>query len=280
MNPAIHTVSRSQTALSTRTVWLFFAALFVAIYFASLWTPPLLDDVDASHAQAAQYISETGDWVSPHIDGIRYIEKPPLPYWIIAGLYRVTGVENSFTTHLPNALAMLALVLAELALGAARLGRSRRTVRGHGHAHLVGRFLFTRFIIPESMLAFFLLSSLYALITGLELDRPLRFYWMWAGVALALLTKGLIAPVFFFGAAIPYLLLTGQWRRWKQLKPVSGFLLFLAIAAPWHILCGLANPDQGHAGGQSPHARQCAWLLLLLLHQRTCAALLQSALSA
>ncbi len=71
-------------------------------------------------------------------------------------------------------------------------------------------------------------------------------------MALALLTKGLIAPVFFFGAAIPYLLLTGQWRRWKALKPVTGLLLFLAIAAPWHILCGIINHDQGHPVGNHP----------------------------
>ena len=75
---------------------------------------------------------------------------------------------------------------------------------------------------------------------------------MWAGVALALLTKGLIAPVFFLGAAIPYLLLTGQWRRWKALRPVSGLLVFLAIAAPWHILCGIINHDYGHPVGNHP----------------------------
>ena len=75
---------------------------------------------------------------------------------------------------------------------------------------------------------------------------------MWAALALALLTKGLIAPVFFAAAAIPLLLLSGQWRRWRDLKPVTGLLLFLAIAAPWHILAGLANPDQGHPIGNHP----------------------------
>jgi hypothetical protein len=62
----------------------------------------------------------------------------------------------------------------------------------------------------------------------------------------------LIAPIFFFAAAIPFLLLSGQWRRWRQLKPFSGILLFLAIAAPWHILAGLRNPDQGHPVGNIP----------------------------
>jgi hypothetical protein len=47
-------------------------------------------------------------------------------------------------------------------------------------------------------------------------------------------------------------MLSGQWRRWRQLKPVSGFLLFLLIAAPWHILAGLRNPDQGHPVGNIP----------------------------
>ncbi len=75
---------------------------------------------------------------------------------------------------------------------------------------------------------------------------------MWAAVALATLTKGLIAPVFFAAAAIPLLLLTGLWRRWRDLKPFTGILLFLAIAAPWHILCGLSNPDQGHPIGNHP----------------------------
>jgi hypothetical protein len=75
---------------------------------------------------------------------------------------------------------------------------------------------------------------------------------MWAALALATLTKGLIAPVFFVGAAVPYLILTGQWRRWRALKPLTGPLLFLLIAAPWHILCGLANPDQGHPIGNHP----------------------------
>ena len=86
----------------------------------------------------------------------------------------------------------------------------------------------------------------------MESRRSSSFYGMWAALALATLTKGLIAPVFFAAAAIPLLMLSGQWRRWRELKPFTGVLLFLAIAAPWHILCGLANPDQGHPIGNHP----------------------------
>jgi 4-amino-4-deoxy-L-arabinose transferase-like glycosyltransferase len=252
MTPDANAISRPQQAPSALASWLLMAAVLIAVYFASLFTPPLLDDVDAAHAQAAQYIAQTGDWVTPKIDGIRYIEKPPLPYWAIAALYRVTGAENAFTTHLPNVLAMLGLAWLSWLWARRAWGPRAGLYAGLGVLTSIGPFLFTRFIIPEAILSFFLLLALYCLLTGLEWNEASRIYWMWAAVALALLTKGLIAPVFFAGAAIPYLLLTGLWRRWRALKPFTGLLLFLAIAAPWHILCGLRNPDQGHPIGNHP----------------------------
>jgi 4-amino-4-deoxy-L-arabinose transferase-like glycosyltransferase len=246
-----HSYNRPQQAPSALAVWLLLAAIFAAVQFASLFSPPLLDDVDAAHAEAAQHMAETGDLITSKINGIRYIEKPPLPYWIVAGSYKIFG-QNTFATHLPNALAMLGL--AWLAWLWARRAWGSRAGLYAGLAVLtsMGPFLFTRFIIPEAELSLFLLIALYALITGLEDDRPNRFYWMYAGVALATLTKGLIAPVFFIGAAVPYLMLTGQWRRWRVLRPFTGTLLFLLIAAPWHILCGIYNPDQGHPFGNHP----------------------------
>jgi hypothetical protein len=78
-----------------------FAVLWATIYFASLFSPPLLDDVDAAHAQAAQHMAESGDLITAKTNGIRYIEKPPLPYWIIAGCTR-----SSARTPLPRTCPM------------------------------------------------------------------------------------------------------------------------------------------------------------------------------
>jgi len=245
------TVERPSQAPSTLVVWIVFAAIFTAVQFASLFSPPLLDDVDAAHAQCAQTISEGGSWITTYINGIRYIEKPPMPYWLVGISYKIFG-QNTFATHLPNALAMLGLAFLSWLWARRAWGERAGFYSGLGVLTCVGAFLFTRFIIPESILSLFLLVGLYGLITALEDNKPHRAYWFWACVPLAMLTKGLIAPVFFFGAAIPYLLLTGLWRRWRELKPVTGILLFLAIAAPWHILCGLANPDQGHPFGNHP----------------------------
>jgi 4-amino-4-deoxy-L-arabinose transferase-like glycosyltransferase len=243
--------NRLQSAPSTLAAWVLLAAIFVAVQFASLFTPPLLDDADASHAQAAQQMAKTGDLITLKVNGIRYLEKPPLPYWLDAGLYKIFG-ENAFATHLPNALAMLGCAwLAWLWAGRA-WGRRAGFYAALGVLTAIGPFLFTRFAIPEALLSFFLLLALYCLLTSLESQIPVRIYGMWAALALATLTKGLIAPIFFLAAVIPLLMLTGQWRRWRAFKPFTGALLYLAIAAPWHILAGLANRDQGRAFGNHP----------------------------
>lgn len=243
--------ARSERGPSAAVAWVVLVLIFCAVQVASLFTPPLLDDVDASHAQAAQHMAETGDLVTLYVNGVRYLEKPPLPYWLSAGLYRIFG-ENVFATHLPNALAVLGCAWVAWLWAGRAWGRRAGYYAALGMLTAIGPFLFTRFAIPEALLAFLLLLALWCLLTGFESRRPARFYVMWAALALATLTKGLVAPVFFVAAAVPFLALSGLWRRWRELKPLSGVLLFLALAAPWHVLAGLANPDQGHPVGNHP----------------------------
>ena len=107
-----NTHARPRPTPSALAAWVLLAAIFAAVQFASLFTPPLLDDVDASHAQASQHMAESWDWVTLKIDGIRYLEKAPLPYWLVAGFYHVFG-QNVFATHLPNALALLGCAVGQ-----------------------------------------------------------------------------------------------------------------------------------------------------------------------
>ncbi len=236
---------------SRRAEWVLILAVFVAVYFAALFTPSLLDDADATHAQAAQHMALTGHWVTLMVNGIRYLEKPPLPYWLVAIGYRIFGF-NAFATHLPEALAVLGCAILGLLWG--RRAYSERAAFYAALAFLtsIGVFLFTRYFIPEIILTLLIALALYLFLTGLEDRQPARIYATYALLALALLTKGLIAPVFFLGGIIPYLLITGQWRRWREFRLLTGTLLFLAIGAPWHILAGLHNPDQGHPIGNIP----------------------------
>ena len=238
-------------ALSPVRAWTLLLLVFAAVHVAALWAPPLLDDADATHATAAQYMARSGDWVTLKVDGIRYLEKPPLPYWLAAADYRIFGF-NVFATHLPLTLGVLGLAILAWAWGRRAYGDRTAFYAALSILTSVGVFLFTRIFIPEVLLTLLLAFALYNFLIALEDRKPARFYLAWAALALAMLAKGMVAPVFFLFAIVPYLLITGDWRRWREFRLPSGLLLFLAIAAPWHILAGLRNPGAGHPVGNIP----------------------------
>jgi 4-amino-4-deoxy-L-arabinose transferase-like glycosyltransferase len=238
-------------ALSPRRAWTLLLLVFAAVHFAALFAPPLLDDADATHAVAAQYMARSGDWVTLKVDGIRYLEKPPLPYWLAAADYHLFGF-NVFATHLPLSLGVLGLAILAWAWARRAYGDRAAFYAALSILTSVGVFLFTRIFIPEVLLTLLLAFAFYNFLIGLEDEKPSRFYWTWAALGLAMLAKGLVSPVFFILAAVPYLLFTGDWRRWREFRLASGLLLFFVIAAPWHILAGLRNPGAGHPVGNIP----------------------------
>ena len=263
-------VSPSSSPLRRSHALMLLCGLWFIIFFTSLFAPPLLDDADSTHASAARHMALTGDLVTLHVDGVRYLEKAPLPYWLVALSFRIFGF-NAFAAHFPQAIAVLLLAL--LGYHWSRKAFDDRTALYTGLAILtsIGVFLFTRIYIPEVMLSLLLCTAIYCLLQSLEATNPgaprpdsgtwafapranrlltpaTYPYVMWTALALAVLTKGLVALVFFFGTAIVYLAATGDYKSWRALKPFTGLLLFFAIAAPWHILAGLRN-----TGGMNGH---------------------------
>ena len=234
-----------------RNAVLFLCALWFVIFFASLFTPPVLDDADGTHANAARQMALSADYVTLRVNNVRYLEKAPLPYWIAAASIRVFGV-NAFAVHFPQAVAVLLLMLLGYRWANRSYGSRAALYTGLGVLTSAGVFLFTRVFIPDILLSLLLAAALYCFLRALgEEARPsARFYpyALWTALALAVLTKGLVALVFFFGATCIYAVVTGEYRNWRALKPGTGVVLFLAVAAPWHILAGLRN-----TGGMNGH---------------------------
>jgi 4-amino-4-deoxy-L-arabinose transferase-like glycosyltransferase len=243
------TISANQNRLPRLRTgsWWALAFVFVAVYLGSLFSPPLLDDADSTHAEAAREMFVSGDYVTLHVNGVRYLEKAPLPYWLVAISYHIFGV-NEFATRLPMALSVLLLGVLAAVWGQRAFGEQAGTYSGLFVYTAAGVYLFTRILIPDVLLSLLIAASLYFFLTALETGGAAwRWYAGYACVALGVLTKGLIALAFPAAAAFLYLAITGDWRRWREFRLVSGIGLFLLIAAPWHILAGLRN--QGGAGG-------------------------------
>lgn len=207
-----------------------------------MFTPALLDDADSTHAEAAREMYVTGDYVTLHVNGVRYLEKPPLPYWLTAFSYQFFGV-NEFSTRLPMVLSVMLLGVLALRWGHRAFGERTGIYAALFVYTCAGVYLFTRVLIPDVLLSLLIAAAMYFFLTGLEPGAAgWRWYAGYAIMALGVLTKGLIALVFPCGSAFFFLLSTGEWRRWREFRLISGLALFFAIAAPWHILAGLRNP--------------------------------------
>ncbi len=215
--------------------------LFSVVYFGSLFSPGLEDDADSTHAEAAREMLVTHDYVTLKINGNRYLEKAPLMYWAVSSCYLVFGT-NEFAAHLPVALAMLLLVLLAMRWGERAFGVRAGIYAGLFISSAAGCYLFTRILIPEAILSFFIAASFYFFATALDEKDAWRWYAGYAGMALAVLTKGLLAIVVVGLALLLYVVVSGEWRRWREFHLFTGTLLFLAIAAPWHVLAGIRNP--------------------------------------
>jgi 4-amino-4-deoxy-L-arabinose transferase-like glycosyltransferase len=224
--------------------------LWILIYFASIFTPALLDDVDTVHAEAAREMVLRHDWVTLYNDGIRYLEKAPLMYWAVAASYEIFGVTD-WSTRLPLMLGVLALLLATYRLGAEAYGERGGFYSAVVLATSLGPYMFTRFQIPDVMVALWMTLGALFFLLSLKQEAPSRWVcWGFAATcALNVLTKSLIGLVFPLAAIFLFLLITRNLRYILKLRLISSTVVFLAIAAPWHILAALRNPSQGAVKG-------------------------------
>jgi 4-amino-4-deoxy-L-arabinose transferase-like glycosyltransferase len=237
----IHSTLSATTTAGQKTYIAGALLLFALIYLGSLFSPGLQDDADATHAEAAREMSITHDYVTLKVNGNRYLEKAPLMYWAVSLCYLGFGA-NEFATHLPVVLSMLLLMLLAMRWGRRAFGDRASVYAGLFVATTAGCYLFTRILIPEAILSLFIAGSFYLFATALEDGAAWRWYGGYACVALAVLTKGLLAIVVVGLALLLYLAISGEWRRWREFRLFTGTLLFLAIAAPWHVLAGIRNP--------------------------------------
>ena len=233
---------------SRRQIFLIVILFAAAVYFGCIISPPsLMDDVDAVQAQIAHNMLSSGDWVTARLDGVPYLEKPPLLYWMIAVSYKLFGVHD-WAARIPVALSAIALCWTTAAFGLWAFGKRAGFYAGLCMSTCIGLFLFTRILIPDAMLTFSIALALWALLRTLDEEEPHPRAWaavIAASLAIGLLLKSLIGIVFPIGAAVIYLVITRQLfvaRTWKRLRPFSGLLIILLIAAPWHILATIRNP--------------------------------------
>ncbi len=151
--PRLQTASNFASA--TRRRWIWIVLLWAIVYIPGLFSPPLLDDADSVHAEAAREMLVRHDWTTLYIDGMRYLEKAPLMYWGMAASFNVFGVKD-WAARLPLILAVLALLLATYSLGKRTLGERAGFWAAIVLTLSIGPYLFTRILIPDMLIRLWL----------------------------------------------------------------------------------------------------------------------------
>ena len=224
--------------------------LWLAVFGPGLFHPALFDDADAAHAEAGREILVRHDWVTLHENGIRYLEKAPLPYWGMALGFKLFGVA-AWSARLCLHLSVLLLAFLVYQFGRRFLTPQAGFWAGVALLSSCGPYEFTRILIPDMTVGLWIGVSLYFFLDGWRSGKPsLMSCWgLAAAVALNVLTKGLIGIVFPCAIIFVFLVMAGDLRHLLKMRLFSSSIVFLVIAAPWHILAAIANPPAGETKG-------------------------------
>jgi 4-amino-4-deoxy-L-arabinose transferase-like glycosyltransferase len=226
-----------------KIAWMLYPMLLTAlIYLFSTTNRGVIDYDEGYYAQVALHMAESGDWVTPYANGVRFLEKPPLLYWITAASFRTFGV-NEFALRLPTALAVISLVWVVMLIGRRVLNEQAGLIAGLSTAFSAGTFLFTRETLHDVWLVLFVALAIYAFAEWhLNPKHPilpaLLFYAAMAG---AVLCKSLVGVAFPIGIVIVFFLLSRERPKLRSLHLFMGSLLFLVLTVPWHWLAAVRN---------------------------------------
>jgi hypothetical protein len=247
MRPAIQL--RTQSSL-TRPLGLaalcFLIGLGLVVWFGNIALRTLTEPDEARYAEIAREMLATGDWVTPHLNGIAYFEKPPLQYWATAVAYSVFGAQPWVARLWTTGFGLLGLVLTYAT------AKKLWGVRTAEHAALLLAsfplyFIVTHLNLLDGALAFFLNAAVCAFVVAKQPDTPLLarrrlLYLCWFALALGFLQKGLVALVLPFLALTTYSLLYRDSRLWREMQLRAGLAILAAVTLPWTTLVASRNP--------------------------------------
>lgn len=242
IEPRSNSVSRKTWLTDLLLLVLVFAALLVpSAARRALWEPD-----EGRYAEIPREMVASGDYVTPRINGIKYFEKPPLVYWATAAAIRVVGT-SELAVRSPILLFSLLGGIAVYVAGRRLFGRAAGLLSALALATAplwlgLGQVLLLDMPV-SALLTVSLLAFLLAVREPAGWNRRLLLWGFYAAAALAVLAKGLIGvviPALVIGA---WILLTRQWRLIPVALAPTGILVFLGVAAPWHLLASKAHPE-------------------------------------
>jgi 4-amino-4-deoxy-L-arabinose transferase-like glycosyltransferase len=221
--------------------------LLLVLWFGTLEYRELFDPTEGRYAEIPREMLASSDWTTPRLNGYKYFEKPVLQYWITAAVYGLLGADE-WTARLWPAVSGLLTVLLVFFIGSRLAGVPAGWVAAAALASTFQFFLFSQVLTLDMGLTFFLTLALASFLASQDTRQTAvqRRNWtllVWAAMALALLSKGLIGVVLPALVLLAYVALERDWKLPRRLHLVPGLLILLVIALPWFVGVQLRNPE-------------------------------------
>lgn len=222
-----------------------FAAAAATVFFCTLNASPLIEPDEARYAEIGREMVVRGDWVTPTLNFVKYFEKPPLVYWLVAANLTVFG-QQDWAVRLWSAVFGLVGIAATGLLAAKMFSPFVGLMAAAVLATMPLYFGMSQVASPDMPLA--ALCTLSLTVAWLSSARwpqrsPSMAMLFWVSLALAILAKGPVAVVLVFGVVTAYCLLTGRWQAWRGLWWAPALLAFCVIAVPWFVIVSWRNPE-------------------------------------
>lgn len=225
-------------------LWL--VLLCALLYGTGLGRYALNNPDEARYAEIPREMLANGDFVTPRLNGVKYFEKPPLVYWLVAASLAAFGPGETAARTVPAVFGTLGVLLL---YGTARRlhGREAAWWSALALASSLLYFAHSRILLIDMVVSVLISAVLCLFLLAVrEPAGPARrwlFYGLYACAALATLAKGLIGFLLPGAVMFFWLLLFNQWRRLRPFYLPTGLLLFAVIAVPWHLLVARRNPE-------------------------------------
>jgi 4-amino-4-deoxy-L-arabinose transferase-like glycosyltransferase len=209
------------------------------MYLLGLGAAPFVDPSEGFHAAIAQSIRVTGDWITLRVDGVRYFDKPPLLYWLMAASSSVAGPTEVATRVWPALAAVgVAAVTGRIGmlLGGPRVG----LLAGLIVATNMGMFVFGRHLKPDLPFILFIVLAYAGFIVAYRGGGRWGLALFYASLGLATLTKDVLGAIGPLAVVALFLWLTRE-RPYGTWAPWWGIAILAAIALPWYLAVELRN---------------------------------------
>jgi 4-amino-4-deoxy-L-arabinose transferase-like glycosyltransferase len=204
---------------------------------------------EGRYADITRWMVESGDWLTPRIDGVPFFHKPPLLHWLGGGLMEVFGVHIWVMRLVPVFAGMVMLISIFWFVSRHAEAKISQTLARSSVLVLATSLLFygsSQYINHDLLVAAWMSLTVFAFADFALKGEKKSLFLGYFAAALALLSKGLIGILIPGMILLPWLLVSGHWRRIPALLNPLGIILFLAIVSPWLYLAQQKYPNFLH----------------------------------